>query len=103
MNKGDICIVKFPFTDQSDMKIRPALVLADPLGENTIYLQITSKKSSFERYEVEINNKELNSKSYVRVDCIANLNKSLHITTIGNVGVDVLKEVDEKMKMLLRL
>ena len=44
--KGDIVVVLFPFSDLSDSKRRPALVLADLIGDDIILCQITSKDVS---------------------------------------------------------
>lgn len=43
--KGDIVILPFPFSDLSDSKRRPALVLADLPGDDIILCQITSQFS----------------------------------------------------------
>lgn len=42
--KGDIVVIPFPFSDLSDAKRRPALVLATLTGEDIILCQITSQK-----------------------------------------------------------
>ena len=44
--KGDVVIIPFPFTDLSDSKKRPALVLADLPGDDIIVCQITSQSKS---------------------------------------------------------
>jgi len=44
--KGDVVVVPFPFTDLSGSKKRPALVIANPLGDDIIVCQITSKHKS---------------------------------------------------------
>jgi mRNA interferase MazF len=44
--KGDVVVVFFPFSDLSNAKKRPALVLADLSGEEVILCQITSKAIS---------------------------------------------------------
>lgn len=41
--KGDVVVVPFPFTDLSESKRRPALVVAAPPGDDVILCQITSK------------------------------------------------------------
>ncbi len=44
--KGDIVVVLFPFSDLSNAKKRPALVLAGLSGEDVILCQITSQAIS---------------------------------------------------------
>ncbi len=41
--KGDIVVIPFPFSDLSGRKKRPALVIADLVGEDIVLCQITSK------------------------------------------------------------
>ena len=43
--KGDVVVVPFPFSDLSDSKRRPALVLADLSGDDIVLCQITSQFS----------------------------------------------------------
>ena len=58
--KGDVVVLPFPFSDLSQSKRRPALVITELLGNDIILCQITSKKIS-DRYaillEVEISGK----------------------------------------------
>ena len=51
--KGDIVVIPFPFSDLSGSKKRPALVLAQLLGDDVILCQITSQ-SSADRYSVAL-------------------------------------------------
>ena len=44
--KGDVVIIPFPFTDLSNLKKRPAFVVADLPGDDIIVCQITSKAKS---------------------------------------------------------
>lgn len=41
--KGDVVVVPFPFSDLSQAKRRPALVLAELEGDDRILCQITSQ------------------------------------------------------------
>ncbi len=51
--KGSIVVIRFPFSDFSSFKRRPALVLATPKGNDSILCQITSKKTR-DSYSVPI-------------------------------------------------
>ena len=42
--KGDVVVVPFPFSDLTDAKRRPALILAELDGEDRILCQITSQQ-----------------------------------------------------------
>jgi mRNA interferase MazF len=41
--KGDVVVVPFPFSDLSEAKRRPALVIADLAGDDFVLCQITSQ------------------------------------------------------------
>ena len=41
--KGDVVVVPFPFSDLSEAKRRPALVIADLAGDDFVLCQITSR------------------------------------------------------------
>jgi mRNA interferase MazF len=42
--KGDVVVVPFPFSDLTQAKRRPALVIATLAGDDLILCQITSQK-----------------------------------------------------------
>ena len=71
--KRDIVIVRFPFTDGSDYKLRPALVLSsDKINKtgDTLIMQITSKQKS-DGLSIELTDSvvvnSLPLKSYLRI------------------------------------
>jgi len=51
--KGNVLVVPFPFSDLSDSKKRPVLVVATPGGDDIILCQITSK-NRHDRYSIEL-------------------------------------------------
>ena len=53
--KGDVVVIPFPFSDLSSSKRRPALVLADLEGDDTILCQITSIARQ-DRYAIALSN-----------------------------------------------
>lgn len=48
--KFDIVLVEFLFTDLTETKKRPALVLKSLEGDNTILCQITTKQRPIKKY-----------------------------------------------------
>ena len=44
--KGDVVVVPFPFSDLSQSKRRPALVITELTGDDLILCQITSQSIS---------------------------------------------------------
>ena len=99
--KGDILIVEFPFSNLKILKRRPILVLKVPKGEDLLVVQITG--SSYEKaYELILRNEDfkvgsLKRDSYVRIDKIASLEKSLIKYKLGSLKKEKFNEISEKI------
>lgn len=99
--KGDVVVVPFPFSDLSNSKKRPALVLASLEGEDLILSQITSK-NIFDSYSIEIktsdfSNGTLNKDSNVRPNKIFTADKNIILYKIGNLTNKKMDEVTSKV------
>jgi len=95
--KGDIAVIEFPFSNLKNSKRRPILILKVPNGEDVIALQITS--TSYEK-ELEIPLKEndfkegsLKRESFVRIDKIASIEKSLIKYKIGSLKKEMFEKI----------
>ena len=100
--KGDVVVVPFPFSDLTEAKRRPALVLAELDGDDRILCQITSQQFS-DRYAVPINESDfeegfLRKISNIRpnriftADCKIILYKACHIKS---------DKIDEVLKKII--
>ena len=102
---GDLVVVPFPFSDLSQTKRRPALVLASLTGDDLILCQITSK-SVRDRYAVEIDNKDLISGSIsqisnIRPNKLFTADKSIILYKIGELSAEKLQmAIDRVVKIL---
>ncbi len=89
MNPNDIVLVNFPFSDLTQTKLRPAVVVATPGGDNLILCQITTKKRSIKAYEVALPRSatqgDIRFDSNIYVDMLFTLHKNLVQQTIGSV------------------
>lgn len=108
--KGDIVIIRFPFSDLSKTKKRPALIISNDIVNKTgdyLMVQVTSKihrdnlsllinKSDF------IEGKELPLRSCIRLHKIFLLNENLIIAKNTAVNYDFLKSVIEKITKLIK-
>ena len=96
--KGDIVLFPFPFTDLSNRKLRPCLVISDEMNEDILLCQITSQKIRKDRYCVEIRKNEtiggtLGIDSYIRANMIFTANKKQILKRICRVEGREYKEV----------
>jgi mRNA interferase MazF len=79
--KGDVVVVKFPFTDFTNFKRRPVLVVATLKGDDVIICQITSKSRN-DPYAImieddNINGGSLHGVSYARPGRLATIDKNI--------------------------
>jgi mRNA interferase MazF len=100
---GSVVLIPFPFSDLSQSKIRPALVLANAERGDWILCQITSKPYADQRAmrldQTDFASGGLELTSYVRPGKLFTANEALMIETVGQLRTDkfrvVLKAVAE--------
>lgn len=95
---GDIILVKFPFSNLENFKLRPALIIWD-YKNDYIILAISSNDKNWINYEVD--NKDLKSwklliKSYIKINKITSIEKSIIYSKIATTEKKFLKKVKEK-------
>lgn len=104
--KGDVVVLDFPYSDMKNKKRRPVLVLKIPKGDDVIVLQITA--SSYEKnVEIKIKNDDfkqggLKRDSFIRIDKIASVEKSLIKYKAGSLKLEKFKEIMDKIISFLR-
>jgi mRNA interferase MazF len=94
---GSVILIPFPFSDLSQSKIRPALVLANAERGDWILCQITSKPYA-DRRAIRLDGADfvsggLELTSYVRPGKIFTANEALTIENIGQLRADKLRVV----------
>jgi mRNA interferase MazF len=99
--KGDVVIVPFPFSDLSQTKRRPALVIANLEGNDLILCQITSKNVA-DMYAIELESHDfsfghLNQASNIRPNRIFTADKQIVLYQIGQIKPEKLIEVINKI------
>jgi mRNA interferase MazF len=100
---GEIVLIKFPFTNNLDLKKRPALIIKDTDDGDVIVCRITSKPyhSSF---DVELKNWEQNGlqlPSVIRVHKMASLEKNMIDRKLGEVDDNIKPLVISVIKTLI--
>jgi len=104
--RGDIIVVEFPFSDLKNVKRRPALVVKIPKGEDIIVAQITG--SSYEpsveivTHEGDFKQGNLKRDSFVRIDKIASIEKSLIKYRAGSLKREKFSQILDKICFFLK-
>lgn len=105
--KGDIVVVPFPFSDLSNYKKRPALVITTLKGDDLILCQITSQNISDE-YTIPLSNDDLASgnlkrKSNIRPNRIFTADGNIILYKVGNLKENKMAEVINRLIAILKL
>ena len=105
IKKFDIVLVDFPFSNLTKTKKRPALVINSLEGENAILCQITTKRRNIPKYEILLPKEfcigNIRFNSFIYVDMIFTLHKSLIYKKIGEVNNNKVKEmINQKIKLV---
>jgi len=105
VKKGDIILVPFPFTDLTELKTRPALVLISTELDVTVSF-ITSQIKWQESSDLRIEPDELNGlkkPSLIRLSKLATIEKKLVIGKLGMLMDSELKQVNRELIKLFDL
>ena len=99
--KGDVVVVPFPFSDLSQSKRRPALVLANLDGDDIILSQITSQ-SIYDSHAVKILENDfddgtLNKPSNIRPNKIFTADEGIILYKTGHISEAKIQEVTAKI------
>lgn len=99
--KGDVVVIPFPFSDLSDSKRRPALVLANLEGRDLILCQITSQ-SVKDSYAIALINSgfktgTLNLPSNIRPNRLFTAEKSMILRKVGKIKPELFDKVVSKL------
>lgn len=108
MRKGTIVLVPFPFTDLSGAKVRPAVVLATPAKSDDMIVAFVSSvpRTGVDPYAIPVRPSPTNGlkiASYIKMNKIATLQKSIAIGELGVLEPKSQDELDTKLKKLLGL
>jgi mRNA interferase MazF len=104
--KGDVVVVPFPFSDLTNAKRRPALVLSKLDGGDVILTQVTSQTVR-DRYAVELKDSDfadggLNLSSNVRPNRVFTADTRIVLYRVGSLKPSKLTEVVDRVVAILR-
>jgi mRNA interferase MazF len=104
--RGDVVVVPFPFSDLSNSKRRPALVLSDLQGDDVILCQITGQ-TTHDSYAISLDDREflsggLKQKSNIRPNRLFTADSRILLYSAGRLNPSKLHEVIDGLVAILR-
>jgi len=106
MIAGDVVLLRFPFSDLSGAKIRPAVVIAELDVDDLIACQITSQRKS-DRHAVELKNGDfsnggLRTASFARPGKLFTAERNIVLRRVGRLKNDVRDRIREAIVEIVR-
>ncbi len=110
-NQGDIIVLPVPFSDQTNTKLRPALVISNSQFNNKypdlILLKITSIGHSLP-YDIKLTKKDLIIGDLIKestINCgfLITANKNIIKQKIGTISKNKLDQTKDRLKLLFEL
>ena len=112
MSKGAIILTPFPFSTLAGEKIRPAVILSTENKDNDVILALITAKTDYRpnKFDLTINPKDkdfavtgLKTKSVIRLNKIATLDKKVILGEIGRLSDRQIKELNQKLALVFNL
>ncbi len=104
--KGDVVVLPFPFSDLTQAKRRPALVMAELKGDDLILCMITSQwvkdDDAIQIDEADFEQGSLKKKSHIRPNRIFTADSNIILYSAGHLKKKRINEVIEKVIEILR-
>jgi mRNA interferase MazF len=103
---GAVVLIPFPFSDLSQSKFRPAVVLADAGNHDWVLCQVTSKSYSdlqaIQLNPVDFASGSLRVVSYVRPGKLFTASSDLIVSKIGELKQETVKQIISAVVKLLK-
>ncbi len=104
IEQRDLLLVPFPFSDQSNRKVRSVIVISKSefnLNSNDILVIGVTSNMSKDKYTVNLTDNDLEegklfTSCYVKVENILKIDKDLIIKKIGKIKRDYFKLISKK-------
>ena len=113
LHKGDVVLTKFPYSDLSGFKLRPALIVSlGFIGQEVIAIAISTVQRGatlaphdipFDAINPEFPQSGLRFPSVLRVNKLVTLDESLLLRRLGKLGVKTGLAVDLQLRKALSL
>ena len=107
---GDVVLVRFPFTDLSTAKLRPALVLATHGNDLTIVGIFSTSPQPLRETWISLSSRDpafpqtgLKTSSVIKAERIAVIEQSVLVRKLGSLAPSQMEEVKRAVKLALNL
>ena len=99
--KGDVVVVPFPFSDLTQAKRRPALVVAELDGDDFLLCQITSQRIR-DKYAISLEDNDFQSgtlkqKSNIRPNRLFTADRHIVLYKVGELRAEKITDVVRKI------
>jgi mRNA interferase MazF len=113
--RGSVVLIRYPFTDLSSVKVRPAIVLTPdwlmPKVEDIIFLFVSSNVTHdllptdfvFDPRDASFSKSGLKQRSVLRAHKLAVLHRSLVLRMIGKIESRIMTELGRRVQIALGL
>jgi mRNA interferase MazF len=105
-SKGSVVLIRFPFSDLSKSKLRPAVVLASSGKKDWILCQVTSQRytdpKAIELSKQDFQSGSLRKISFVRAGKLFTTNESLIVAEVGQLNPKALNLIIDSVISLLK-
>jgi len=105
--KGKIVLIPFPFTDLTNMKRRPALILLERPNDvvvafisSNIPKPIEDQHVTLDKNHKSFSTTGLKVSSTIYLDKIATIDKNLIIGELGQISNDIRNEINKRLEKL---
>ena len=104
--KGDVVVIPFPFSDVSRTKKRPALVIAEPFGEDVLLSQITTRANE-NNFSIKLDNNDFYSgnlphSSSVKINRLFSADVNIIEYTAGTLKREKVKNIENSLIDFIR-
>ena len=111
MERGKIVLVRFPFTDYSDTKLRPVVIISVDNKKDVcvafissvVPLQLDETDYLLTKEEKDFSLTGFKKESVFKMKKIATIDRDLIVGSLGHLSEELQREIDQKLKTALDL
>lgn len=109
IEQRDLLLVPFPFSDQSGRKVRPVIVISNnefnKYSDDVIVMGVTSNILK-DKYTINLTNNNLDegklfTNCSIKIENLLKLDKELIIKKIGKINKETLKNILDKLSLII--